>query len=128
MDSRIEGVAVLIAENFLEQGLAQVFDGKSAGTRMTLDDITTAWSKVGLRQSDLRDALSEMVERHYLVIRNEMGRLSFSLTEQGAIRFYICLYCEDNLQERLGSQREIQDESAARDALLRCWDRRSTQY
>lgn len=113
-----------IARNVLEQGLAQVFDGKPAGTRMALEDITIAWSKVGLRQSDLREALWEMVERNYLVIQKDMDHLSFALTEQGAIRFYICLYCEANLQERLNAHREIQNEG---DGLPPFWDRRSTQ-
>lgn len=102
---------MLIAEHVLEQALAQVFYGKSAGTSMALEDIATAWNRVGLRSSDLRDALRGMVERNCLIARTHLGNLEFLLTERGAIRFYICLYCEDNLQERLVARREIHGNS-----------------
>lgn len=119
---------MLIAENFLEQALAQIFDGKSAGTSMALEDIATAWNNVGLRKSDLSDALREMVERNCLIAQNDMSNLSFVLTEHGAIRFYICLYCEANLQQQLHAQREIQGESTPRVVSGRVLNRRSAQH
>ncbi|MES2489908.1 MAG: hypothetical protein V4607_08945 [Pseudomonadota bacterium] len=117
---------MLIAENVLEQALAQVFDGKPAGTRMALDDIAIAWKGVGLRRSDLSDALQAMVERNYLVVQNDLDNLFYVLTEHGAIRFYICLYCEDDLQKRLDGKREIR--VALRDGLVRFADRRATRH
>jgi hypothetical protein len=118
---------VLTAENVFEQALAQVFNGKPAGASMALEDIAIAWNNVGLRKSDLRDALKEMVECECLIVQNDLGNLSFALTERGAIRFYICLYCEANLQKRLGARPEVQGESASRDVLGRSRHRRSAR-
>lgn len=118
---------MLIAEKFLEQGVAQVFDGKPVGARMALEDVEMAWSSVRLRRSDLRDALEIMVEQNCLTAHSDMGNLSFMLTERGAMRFYVCLYCEGNVPERLGGQRKIIEKSKPRSGLIRFLDRRLAQ-
>ena len=69
---------MLVSESILEQALAQVFDGKAAGARMTLADISAAWSAVGLRKSDLRDAIREMIESHCLAPLNIAGHVSIN--------------------------------------------------
>lgn len=116
-----------ITENILEQALAKVFDGKPAGTCMTLRDISIAWDNVGLRRSDLPDALQAMVQRNHLIAHDDTINPSYVLTERGAIRFYICLYCEADLQNRLDMQRQIKCSTASRIVLGRVLNRRSKQ-
>lgn len=119
---------MLVTENVLEQALAQVFDGKSAGASLTLTDITTGWTSVGLRKADLRDALREMVEAQCLLVENQLGSLIFTLTEHGALRFEICRHHKTNLQNWLEERREIENEYRLVDALSASWNRRSLQH
>jgi|GEM_PF-6159676 len=81
---------MMIAENVLEQALAQVFDGKSAGEKLSLAEISTVWGTVGLRSADMRDAIREMVENHCLETQSHHGGLEFVLTRYGAQRFSSC--------------------------------------
>ena len=115
---------MLVSESILEQALAQVFDGKAAGARMTLADISAAWSAVGLRKSDLRDAIREMIESHCLAPLNIAGALAFALTEHGALRFDISRHHAISLQAWLSQRRESHAPQAAADPLSSTWDRR----
>lgn len=78
---------MLISENVLEHALAQVFDGKTAGERLSLAEIATVWPMVGLRHADMRDAIREMVESHCLETQSHHGGLEFVLTRRGEQRF-----------------------------------------
>lgn len=78
---------MLNSENVLEHALAQVFDGKTAGERLSLAEIATVWHMVGLRHSDMRDAIREMVESHCLETQSHHGGLEFVLTRRGEQRF-----------------------------------------
>lgn len=75
------------SETALEQALAQVFDGKAAGEKLSLAEISTVWHAVGLRNSDMRDAIREMVETHCLETQSHHGGLEFVLTHRGEQRF-----------------------------------------
>lgn len=119
---------MLISENVLEEALAQVFDGKSTGANMELEEITAAWAKTGLRKSDLRDALRQMVEAHGLIPYSHQGNLAFLLTEQGALRFDICRHRGTGLQAWLASRRELQDEYLPLDAFSATWNRRAVRH
>lgn len=81
---------MMISENGLEQALAQVFDGKSAGEKLPLAEISTVWHTLGLRNSDMRDAIREMIESHCLETQSHHGGLEFVLTRLGAQRFTSC--------------------------------------
>lgn len=76
-----------ISENVMEHALAQVFDGKTAGERLSLAEIATVWHMVGLRHADMRDAIREMVESHCLETQSHHGGLEFVLTRRGEQRF-----------------------------------------
>lgn len=78
---------MLISENVMEHALAQVFDGKTAGERLSLAEISTVWGMVGLRHADMRDAIREMVESHCLETQSHHGGLEFVLTRRGEQRF-----------------------------------------
>jgi hypothetical protein len=95
---------------------------------MTLRDISIAWENIGLRRSDLHDALQAMVQRNHLIVQDDIINPSYVLTEHGAIRFYICLYCEASLRERLNTQREINGKNASRIVLGRVLNRRSKEF
>jgi len=81
---------MISSENVLEQALAQVFDGKSAGEKLSLAEISTVWHAVGLRNTDMRDAIREMVESHCLETQSHHGGLEFVLTHRGEQRFNMC--------------------------------------
>jgi len=117
----------LISEDVLEQALAQVFDGKLAGESMSLEDITAVWNTLGLRKSDLREAIHQMIEQLCLETQNSMGNTAFMLTAHGAVRFYICLYCEANLQHWLRDRRLVEPDQTGTSAFGEAWDRRLPQ-
>ncbi len=81
---------MMISENVLEQALAQVFDGKAAGEKLSLAEISTVWDTVGLRRADMRDAIREMIECHCLETQSHHGGLEFVLTRHGEQRFNSC--------------------------------------
>jgi hypothetical protein len=81
---------MMISEKVLEQALAQVFDGKSAGERLSLAEISTVWHAVGLGNAEMRDAIREMVESHCLETQSHHGGLEFVLTRLGEQRFGMC--------------------------------------
>ena len=83
---------MMISENVLEQALAQVFDGKAAGEKLPLAEISTVWNTLGLRNSDMRDAIREMIECHCLETQSHHGGLEFVLTRRGEQRFNSCLH------------------------------------
>lgn len=78
---------MMISEKVLEQALAQVFDGKSAGERLSLAEISTIWHSVGLGNAEMRDVIREMVESHCLETQSHHGGLEFVLTRLGEQRF-----------------------------------------
>jgi hypothetical protein len=118
---------MLVSENILEQALAQVFDGIPAGASMTLAEVSAGWNKVGLRKSDLRDAIREMVEHRCLISYNYLDSLAFELTEHGAMRFDVCRDYKPGLQDWLKEQRAARSEDRAVDALSSTWNRRALQ-
>ncbi len=83
---------MMISESVLEQALAQIFDGKSAGEKLSLAEISSSWGTVGLRHADMRDAIREMVESHCLETQSHHGGLEFVLTRRGEQRFNSCLH------------------------------------
>lgn len=106
----------MISENVLEQAIAQVFDGKTAGEKLTLAEISTVWDTVGLRKADMRDAIREMIECHCLETQSHHGGLEFVLTRIGAQRFSSCRHhtaCQDD---------------AAWNVAIDDWDRRVLQH
>jgi hypothetical protein len=99
---------MMIQGNVLEQALAQVFDGKSAGEKLSLAEISTVWNTVGLRNSDMRDAIREMIESHCLETQSHHGGLEFVLTRCGEQRFNNCRGHHVGLQDRLEGQYALQ--------------------
>jgi hypothetical protein len=75
---------MMIPESLLEQALALVFDGKAAGERLSFYDMTQQWNRLGLRLADLRDAVRETVDRHFLRVQDQQGMLVFELTAAGS--------------------------------------------
>jgi hypothetical protein len=102
---------MLARENVLEQALAQIFDGQPVGVDITFMEIAAAWARLGLRKSDLHDAIHEMVESEYLIPRNLAGSLGFALSHQGAQRFSTCRQQQDFLQNWLNQRRELQQKA-----------------
>lgn len=119
---------MLVSENILEQALAQVFDGKSAGASMSLAEISACWAQVGLRKSDLRDAIREMVEHRCLISYNYLDSLAFELTEHGAMRFDVSRHHQSGLQDWLKEHRTAQNDDRSIDALSSTWNRRALQH
>ncbi|PTU31450.1 hypothetical protein [Stenotrophobium rhamnosiphilum] len=81
---------MMISENALEQALAQIFDGKSAGEKLSLAEISTVWNASGLHSANMRDAIREMIECHCLETQSHHGGLEFVLTRHGEQRFNSC--------------------------------------
>ena len=98
---------MMISENVLEQALAQVFDGKSAGEKLSLAEISTVWNAVGLGNASMRDAIREMIESHCLETQSHHGGLEFVLTRLGEQRFNSCLHHEANPQAWSQGQRVL---------------------
>ena len=98
---------MLAFENIREQALAQVFDGQPVGVDITFTEISAAWTRLGLRKSDLHEAICKMVEGQYLVSRNLSGSLGFALTNEGAQRFNLMRQHQGDLQSWLKQRREI---------------------
>ena len=94
---------------------------------MTLAEVSAGWNKVGLRKSDLRDAIREMVEHRCLISYNYLDSLAFELTEHGAMRFDVCRDYKPGLQDWLKEQRAARGEDPAVDALSSTWNRRALQ-
>lgn len=101
---------MMAKENVLEQALARVFDGQPVDVDMTFAEIAAAWTRLGLRKSDLHDAIHEMVESEYLIPRNLAGSLGFALSQHGAHRFSSCRQ-QDFLQHWLHQRRELQQKA-----------------
>ena len=99
---------MMISEKVLEQAVAQVFDGKSAGERLSLAEISTVWGSVGLRSADMRDAIREMVECHCLETQSHHGGLEFVLTRRGEQRFSMCRHAGSNASEGVYGQLAVQ--------------------
>lgn len=73
---------MLISSNTLRLALLRIFEnaGARAGDNLLFRDIATAWTRTGLRNSDLRDAVNEMIESGGLCSGDCDGALGFSLT------------------------------------------------
>lgn len=124
----IEGADMQVSENILEQALAQVFDAKPAGASMTLAEIAAYWTQLGLRKSDLRDAIREMVEDHCLISYSHLDSLAFELTEHGAKRFDICRHHKSSLQDWLKEHQTARNDDRPMDALSNTWNRHALQH
>lgn len=98
----------MIPENVLEQALAQVFDGKSAGEKLSLAEISTVWNTVGLGNASMRDAIREMIESHCLETQSHHGGLEFVLTRLGEQRFNNCLHHHVGSQDQLEGRFALQ--------------------
>jgi hypothetical protein len=118
---------MMIPESLLEQALALVFDGKAAGERLSFYDMTQQWNRLGLRLADLRDAVRETVDRHFLRVQDQQGMLVFELTAAGQARFHKCRNDAGGLQQWLQRMRASQSDDPAWNPLGESWDRRATQ-
>lgn len=98
----------MISENVLEQALAQVFDGKAAGEKLSLAEISTVWNASGLHNANMRDAIREMIESHCLETQSHHGGLEFVLTRLGEQRFnsyrHQPVHSQDSFDVRLALQ------------------------
>ena len=74
-----------IPSSTLRLALFEIFAdaGATADSSLTFDDIENAWSLTGLRMSDLRDAIHEMIDSRDLHATRLHGNLGFALTPQG---------------------------------------------
>lgn len=102
-------------ENVLEQALAQVFEGQPVDVDITFEEIAAAWTRLGLRKSDLHEVIHAMVEQECLIARNLAGSLGFVLTERGAQRFTTRRHGQQQLQSWLKQRREIQPQDSRLD-------------
>ncbi len=98
----------MISENVLEQALAQVFDGKSAGEKLSLAEISTVWNASGLHNANMRDAIREMIESHCLETQSHHGGLEFVLTRLGEQRFSSCRHHSVGTQNRFEGHLALQ--------------------
>jgi len=114
---------MLVSENILEQALAQVFDGLPVNVDMTFAEINAAWARLGLRKTDLHEAIQKMVENHCLVARNLSGSLGFALTEHGATRFNKHRHQRDHLHDWLKQRNKIVPTDPGLDVLGNSQDR-----
>jgi hypothetical protein len=79
---------MLISSTTLRIALLRIFNnaGADADDGLAFYDIATAWTSTGLRNSDLRDAVNEMVECGDLRTGEREGALCFSLTAEARRR------------------------------------------
>lgn len=110
---------MMISENVLEQALAKIFDGKAAGEKLSLSEISAGWNAEGLRTADMRDAIREMIERHCLETQSHHGGLEFVLTRRGEQHFNNCRHHHADTQDWLEGVSQCGD--IARHAVDESW-------
>lgn len=74
-----------IPDDMQELAVGQVFNGKrvASGGHLYFSEIAEEWERIGLRVSDLLDALRKLVEKQYLVGSHRQGAQSYQLTPAG---------------------------------------------
>lgn len=98
---------MIIAENVLESALAQVFSGQMPGRRMSFHEIAQAWGRIGLRLSDLRDAIRAAVDQHDLRSCSGSSELTLELTPSGYQRYSSLRSRDDSATQWLQQHRQL---------------------
>ena len=79
---------MLASSSRLEAALVDVVQraGMGRGTPIRFALIAQEWNRVGLRASELRDAIRELVERRYATCTEQDGQLAIAPTPSGLRR------------------------------------------
>ena len=79
---------MLVSTSRLEAALVDVVQraGMASGVPIRFTTIAQEWSRIGMRMSDLRDAIRELIERRYATAFEKDGQLAFTVTPSGLRR------------------------------------------